>query len=53
MPELNGGTWMMPHWQGAILPMSEILRAPSPQEQEAYTMSFFESGLEVLLKEEY
>ncbi len=53
MPELKGGTWMMPHWQGAILPMSEILRVPSPEEQEAYTMSFFESGLEVLLKEEY
>ncbi len=53
MPELKVGTWMMPDWKGAILPMSEILRVPSPEEQEAYTMSFFESGLDILLKEEY
>ena len=53
MPELKGGTWMMPDWKGAILPISDILRAPSPEEQEAYTMAFFESGLDILLREEY
>ncbi len=53
MPELKGGTWMMPNWNGAILPMSEILGTPSPGEQEAYTMAFFESGLDILQREEY
>jgi hypothetical protein len=53
IPKLKAGTWKTPNWNGAILPMSEILQSASPEEQESSTLSFFESGIEILLKEEY
>jgi len=45
---LPAGKWMMPNWNGAVLPHSDILQTTSAEEQYKRVKSFFESGIQIL-----
>lgn len=47
-PALPYGIWMMPIWNGAVLRLSDILRADSDKDQLAIIKSFYSEGLKVL-----
>lgn len=42
---LPAGKWMMPEWDGAVLPVSEIARIKSANEQFDLVKAFFEAGI--------
>jgi len=44
-PSLESGKWMMPVWNGAILDVSEIVKASSANKQYQMVKSFFISGM--------
>jgi len=50
LPGLPAGNWMLPRWNGAVLRLSEILNFMSAEKQEDFVKSFFDSGIEILLK---
>jgi hypothetical protein len=50
LKELPNGKWMTPDWNGAVLPLSEILSQPTANEQYVGVKSFFENGIDQLLK---
>ncbi len=43
---LKSGKWMMPDWNGAILPLSEFLKKDSANEQLALALAFFRQAME-------
>ncbi len=48
MPAPGKGRWMMPQWNGAILPLSTLLKASGAEEQHLMAQEFFLSGIETL-----
>jgi len=42
---LKSGKWMMPDWNGAILPLSEFLKKDSANEQFALALTFFRQAI--------
>jgi hypothetical protein len=45
---LPAGEWMMPGWNGAVLPHSEILKCEDPVDQHQYVRTFFDSGIKMI-----
>ncbi len=50
LKELPEGKWMTPDWNGAVLPLSEILSQSTANQQYAGVKSFFKNGIDQLLK---
>lgn len=48
--KLPAGKWMLPDWNGAVLSVSEIFKKETAEEQYSLVKSFFETGIEILLK---
>ena len=42
------GKWMMPKWHGAVLPLSQIVKEQSAENQYALVKLFFESASQIL-----
>lgn len=49
LPDLPAGKWMIPEWNGAVLPHSKIQNHQSSQSQFELSHSFFVSGISILL----
>lgn len=47
--ELAAGKWMMPRWNGATLPLSEIVREQDEEAQYRMVKTFFESSAQQLI----
>lgn len=47
---LPAGKWMMPDWNGAVLTVNEILHQSTAGQQYALVKSFFESGINQLIR---
>lgn len=48
--KLPAGKWMLPDWSGAVLSVSEIIKKETAKEQYSLVKSFFEAGIEILVK---
>ena len=48
LPDPGRGRWMVPAWNGAVLPLSKILEANTSQGQYALTKEFFQQGIQML-----
>ena len=50
LPEPAAGEWIRTGWKGGVLKLSEILQAFTAEKQHQLTKSFFNSGIDILLK---
>ena len=48
--ELTVGEWMIPTWNGAVLKLSDIMKAKSAQIQHQIVLDFYVSGFNILKK---
>ena len=48
LEDLTVGQWMTPNWNGAVLKISDIMKAKSAQVQHQIVKDFYESGLNIL-----
>ncbi len=48
LPAPGRGRWMMPDWNGAVLPLSRLLEADTSQGQHALANEFFRQSIQML-----